>query len=154
PQYRKHVGAVLLDRKSAQAGINFALVITEDLRRIIARADAGAANTETHPGRVKQLMKKFLSHGSIKPVEGVAGRVGKRPTKPENWRAFRLGTKGDGPTRRNPRAGLPGDGRSFCATLMVVGNPNRYFAARTSILGAPRKSPQLNTARQHSGSQT
>src|SRR5215469_10296686 len=152
PQNREHVGAVLLDRKAAQAGIDFALVITEDLCRIVAGADAGAANAETHPGRVKQLMKKLLSRRWIQPVEGIAGRVGKRRAKPENWLALLLWTKGNGTTRRTRRPWPPGDGPSLRATLMVVRDPHGYFAA--SILGATRKRPKFNAARQHSGSQT
>ena len=82
---REDVRAVVIDGEALQFGIRVALIVAINLSRIVARSDARAANTQSHPRRMEQLVKERFACLSVHLMEGVTRSVGERGTETQNW---------------------------------------------------------------------
>ena len=84
------------DRKALHLGIGFAFVVAEHLRRIVARADAGAADVESHFSGMEKLVKE-IGRAPVhrKTVERVAGGVGESRAEAEDILKFFRGIQGE-----------------------------------------------------------
>jgi hypothetical protein len=89
------ISLIVRDRKALHLGIGFAFVVAEHLRRIVARADAGAADVQSHFSGMEKLAKEIGTRGCIETVEGVAGGVGESRAEAEDILKFVGGIQGE-----------------------------------------------------------
>src|SRR5580704_5712690 len=97
------------NRKPLHLGIGLAFVVAEHFGGIVARANAGTADVDSHLCRMKKLMEKRFPSRWLQPVECVASRIGESRAKPEDLLKFFAGIQLNDVAAR--LAGFPCDRR-------------------------------------------
>jgi hypothetical protein len=83
------------DGKTLHLRVGVAFIVAEEFGGIVTGSDAGAADTQSHFGGVKEFVEQLFASRGRELVEGVAGSVGKSSTESQHLLEFLAGVDDD-----------------------------------------------------------